>query len=731
VGVDYKSITQPILIVDDEKDIREILVSLLEPLGVRTVCADGAVEALALIEKERPVLILSDFNMPGMSGIQLYDEVSNKVFPKIPFMLVTGYADKAIAMESLNKGINAILEKPFNEKSLHSVVQNFLDRHLEAVAAELKDLEEILQLFVEESTDLLSDLDQLVLRLEETPLDVAVIDLIFRKVHSVKGGAGSIPGANLLAELGHEFESCLSLIKKSELQPNAGSVNVFLVASDLCQQLINLLKIKQTPDAQIETAVHASIAALKQAKSGKTSQVAANAVVTADTKASVKAMAPVSLAADESTQKEEEGVWVTSEKLDAFMKLSGELIVLKNYFQILCDDPDLRITSQKIDKKMNDFSYSLNKITDTLQDQIMSVRKITLERTFSKLPRIVRQVSQEIGKQVKLNMKGLELGVDKNIAKGLSACMTHMIRNSVDHGIEAADVRVARGKPVEGLVTLSAIESQGFIRIMVQDDGGGIARDKVLAKAIEKGLVDASRASSLGDSEVFDLIFLPGFSTAEKVSSISGRGVGMDVVKSAILALNGKVKIESALGVGSTFNIEIPVPKTVMVEQTVLVQSAGVMIAVPLVAIAQIDSGRDAIMTRVGKAETSQFNGLTIQIGNYSQLIMKTQNKNKNQNQNVSQNSHHKNDNENIQGANQLNKTIVVIQNKNRFVGLVVDCIYDQLEAVIRPFDNVVKGLPGFKGTTVLGDDSIAYVISPEEFICNSLSIEQQQVAAA
>jgi len=706
VGADYKIITQPILIIDDEKEILEVVVNMLESLGVRTLCAGSAQEAIVLIEKEKPILILSDFNMPEMNGIQLYDEVVSKIFPRIPFILITGYADKAIAIESLNKGINAILEKPFNENNLSSVVQNYLNKHLDAVAAELKDLEEILQLFVEESTDLLSDLDQLVLRLEETPIDVAVIDLIFRKVHSVKGGAGSIPGAKLLAELGHEFESCLSLIKKSELQPNAGSINVFLGAADLCQKLINLLKNKQQPEAKIEAAVQFSIAALKDAKSGKVNPQTSTQISQTSNSAALsnsKLKTTASVQQDDSAQKEEEGVWVTNEKLDAFMKLSGELIVLKNYFQILCDDPDLRVTSQKIDKKLNDFSYSLNKITDTLQDQIMSVRKITLERTFSKLPRIVRQVSQEIGKQVKLNMKGLELGVDKNIAKGLSACMTHMIRNSVDHGIETVDIRISRGKAAEGIVTLSAIESQGFIRIMVQDDGGGIARDKVLAKAIEKGLIDESRANNLSDSEVFDLIFLPGFSTAEKVSSISGRGVGMDVVKSAISALNGKIKIESALGVGSTFSIEIPVPKTVMVEQTVLVQSAGVKIAVPLVSIAQIDSGRDAVKTKIGKVQTSQFNGMTIQTGNYSQLMMKTAD------------------------DNQQNKTIVIIQNKNRYVGLVVDCIYDQLEAVIRPFDSVVKGLPGFKGTTVLGDDSIAYVISPEEFVCNSLDIKQDQ----
>lgn len=706
MGADYKIITQPILIIDDEKEILEVVVNMLESLGVRTLCAGSAQEAIVLIEKEKPILILSDFNMPEMNGIQLYDEVVSKIFPRIPFILITGYADKAIAIESLNKGINAILEKPFNENNLSSVVQNYLNKHLDAVAAELKDLEEILQLFVEESTDLLSDLDQLVLRLEETPIDVAVIDLIFRKVHSVKGGAGSIPGAKLLAELGHEFESCLSLIKKSELQPNAGSINVFLGAADLCQKLINLLKNKQQPEAKIEAAVQFSIAALKDAKSGKVNPQTSTQISQTSNSAALsnsKLKTTASVQQDDSAQKEEEGVWVTNEKLDAFMKLSGELIVLKNYFQILCDDPDLRVTSQKIDKKLNDFSYSLNKITDTLQDQIMSVRKITLERTFSKLPRIVRQVSQEIGKQVKLNMKGLELGVDKNIAKGLSACMTHMIRNSVDHGIETVDIRISRGKAAEGIVTLSAIESQGFIRIMVQDDGGGIARDKVLAKAIEKGLIDESRANNLSDSEVFDLIFLPGFSTAEKVSSISGRGVGMDVVKSAISALNGKIKIESALGVGSTFSIEIPVPKTVMVEQTVLVQSAGVKIAVPLVSIAQIDSGRDAVKTKIGKVQTSQFNGMTIQTGNYSQLMMKTAD------------------------DNQQNKTIVIIQNKNRYVGLVVDCIYDQLEAVIRPFDSVVKGLPGFKGTTVLGDDSIAYVISPEEFVCNSLDIKQDQ----
>ncbi len=551
---------------------------------------------------------------------------------------------------------------------------------------------EITELFVEESLDLLSDVDQLILRLEDEPIDPLVIDSVFRKIHSVKGGAGAIPTCQLVASLLHEFESVLALIKKGIFSPNAEDINHFLFTVDLAQKLIAMVRAKEEPLAEMYLSVDSLVQTLQMIKTrkddapelsnGKPSSVRDEAV-----------LRPAKELAEEVTS-EDEGVMVLNDRLDAFMGLSGELIVLKNYFQMMARDPEMRVNQKVFEKKMTEFSYSLNKITDSLQEQIVSVRKVLLSRSFGKLPRIVRKTSQDLGKKVSLRQEGLDLGVDKSIAKSLSMCLTHMIRNSIDHGIEAPEVRVERGKPKEGHIVVRAMESQGIIQVVVSDDGGGIPKEKVLKKAIQNGLISEDKARYLSDAEIFDLIFLPGFSTADQISDVSGRGVGMDAVKQAVLNHKGRIRVESELFIGSRFIIEIPVAKAVMVEQTVLTRNAETMFAIPLVSISRIISCDQLSFTTVNQTRTCQFEGQTVPLRTYDEFLKGR---------------------EALDSKEIRRKTVVFMSHRSRSFGLIVDAIEDQLEAVIRPFDNVVRTLPGFKGTTVLGNESIAYIVSPEQ----------------
>lgn len=690
-----RKINEPIFVVDDEKEICANLKDLIEYWGYEVYTFSNPKEALEAIPKYNPFMILSDYKMPEMTGIEFCNEV-RKVHMKLPFVIVTGFADKEMAMAGFTSGLSELLEKPYSESQIKTVVEKYTNQRLHILEEERKELEEITQFFVEEASDLLSDLDQLILRLEEEEIDSVVIDSLFRKIHSVKGGAGAIPGGTHLASLSHDFESVLSLIKKGEVRPDSEAVNLFLSAGDLSMKLIHLLKEGKSPDSKFVDIVSNTIQLLKNTKTRLSEAPQKHSATTASEKKE-KRQPTVAIAATQAEDNhEDEGVWVTNEKLDSFMGLSGELIVLKNYFQMVDRDQDIRQSKAKLDKKLSEFAYSLNKITDQLQQEIISVRKVTLERTFSKLPRIVRQTSQEVGKRVLFNSVGLDLGVDKNIAKSLSACMVHMIRNAVDHGIESPDTRREAGKPIEGTVTLSAAESQGIIQITVSDDGGGISKERVIKKALQNGLIDEHRAATLTDAEIYDLIFLPGFSTAEKVSNVSGRGVGMDVVKSAVVANNGRIRIESELGKGSTFLIEIPVPKAVMVEQTVLSRWGDTVFAIPLTAISRITTCNNLTISSVNGMRTCQFDNKTVPMRTYDELLE----------------DHDKYSDELIR-----EKSVVFIHYKNQFFALVVDAIEDQLEAVIRPFDSIVKRLPGFKGTAVLGNESISYIVSPEEIV--------------
>lgn len=711
----YTELEEKVLIVDDEDFICDNIHETAFDLGLKTVIAKDGEEALQIVQKKEPIfLIISDFLMPKMDGVVLCQEV-RKLRPDLPFVISSGCVNKNVALDSIHSGVTDVIEKPYRAETLRVIIQKYADARINAIEQEKKETEEITELFAEEANSLFEGLENQILRLEESPLDRTIVDVLFRNVHSVKGGAAAIPGCQSLAMVGHSFESCLSLIKNGKFVPSQADMEVFLSTSDLCQKLIRLIHDHKKETPEITVLVEQCKSSLEAIKARETGTLSLQTGVDEANKQSATVPAvgdtagkgPAN-ATSAAANSENDGVWVTNDKLDAFMKLSGEMIVLKNYFQVLSQEPELRALSTRVSSKLTDFSYSLNKITDNLQDKIMTVRKVTLERALSKLPRIFRQVTKEVNKKVQLVTEGFELGVDRTIANVLSTCMTHMLRNAIDHGIEKAEVRKERGKPAEGKIVITAKEQKGTIFVTISDDGGGIDRSNIIKKAIEKGLLEEYKQNILTDAEAFDLLFLPGFSTAEKVTEISGRGVGMDVVKSEIQNIKGKVRIESELTKGTQFKIEIPVPKTVMVEQTVLVKSGETLLAVPLSAIAQLTSTKALITTNVGQEKTCQFQGKTVSLKSFGDLS---------------------NNDQSATATAFEDTSLVILQHKNEYMGLVVDSIHDQLEAVVRPFDRITNSFPGFKGTTVLGDDSIAYVVAPDEFVSLGLGIQKNMAA--
>ncbi len=724
----YEHFEEVLLIADDDIAMREFIAEFAKSVGLKFKIAIDGKEALQLLQhkdangndlpvKEKYFLVLSDYGMPEMNGLELCIE-ARKIYQDLPFILISGLVDKSVALSGFKAGITSVIEKPVRLDTLRGCVLKYADDRIKRLEEEQRESEEIAELFVEEARGLLEDLEHHILKLEEESIDRATIDLLFRNVHSVKGGAAAVPGCHYLAQVTHAFESCLSLVKNNNFHPDSNTVELFLFTSDITMQLIHLIKERKEPDHELKEKIEMCLNSLNQVKerelnksqefSSDISVNAKNSIENAENNSSTSnvQLKPVGASsANINTSNDNDGVLVSNDKLESFMKLSGEMIVLKNYFKVLTQDPEFRGLSARALSKITDFSYSLNKITDHLQDKIMSVRKVSLDRALNKLPRIFRQVTKELNKKVNLNTDGFDLGVDKTIANVLSACMTHMLRNAIDHGIETSDVRIERGKPSHGTINIFAREEKGVIYLTISDDGGGINKERVLNKAIEKGFIDVSQKSLLSDAEAFDLLFLPGFSTAEKVTEISGRGVGMDVVKSEITNIGGRIKIDSVLGIGTTFNIEIPVPKTVLVEQTVLVKSGRINLAVPLNSIAYLSSLSTLTVNWVGPQKTFQFQNRTVALRSFSELVSRKPD---------------------VIERDLSQFSVVVLQHKSRYLGLLVNGIHDQLEAVIRPFDSISNHFPGFKGTTVLGDDSIAYVVAPDEFV--QLGLDEERV---
>jgi two-component system chemotaxis sensor kinase CheA len=540
------------------------------------------------------------------------------------------------------------------------------------------------------------------MKLENKEMDTVVVDNLFRRIHSIKGSVGAVPDSMLLSRLSHEFESSFDYIRKGIFIPNEGTVNLFLTSVDACKKLLNCVKNREVPTETISTDVTVVIDKLKHLNHlAETNQE----IVSDESYNEAKTSGALSIAV--AGENDEPGILVQNEKLDALLKLSGEMTMVRNYFQILSRDAELQAKPEILYKKSEEMLRGFNKITDSLQKQIMELRQVNLETVFSKLPRTVRTTAQELGKKVQIKFSGGEIGIDKNIAKDLNSALIHMIRNSIDHGIENSQKRSSLSKTLDGNIQVDAIATPGVIKIVISDDGAGLDRIKIEKKAISNRLVTEENARKMSDQEIYQFIFHAGFSTMEQVSNISGRGVGMDVVKNAMINHHGRIQVDSVLGQSTTFTMFLPIVKSVLVESTVMAKDNGLIMGVPQAEISYITVAKDLIRSVLGTSRTVQFDNRTIPMFSFKEIMS----------------------GKILLSDDEISKkSVIVMQHKDQQLALLVDAIDGQFDAVILPFDKLVKTLPGFKGTTLLGSDGVAYIVSVQQMISllnpNKLNLE-------
>jgi two-component system chemotaxis sensor kinase CheA len=440
---------------------------------------------------------------------------------------------------------------------------------------------DLLREFINESGEHLQNIELGVLTLEENPTDADTLNSIFRAFHTFKGGSGFL---NLLPmkNLAHELESLLDLARNHKLTVNSDVINVILEGGDTLKKYIAEMSAQLSGDKPAggivvpAQALLVRVRALLQDPSSPPEAFVTAATPT--TPAPARAAAPPSTPsnvvplpiaqtapATAAPTKPESGpakegaartgsnsgsVKVDTQKLDSLVDLVGEMVIAQS---LIAQDKDLRtLQSQTLSRNM----AQLGRITNDLQRTAMSMRMVPIRATFQKMTRLVRDTAAKIGKQAELILEGEDTELDRTIVEEISDPLIHMVRNSVDHGIEKPDVRVAKGKPASGTVRLRAFHQGGCILIEIKDDGAGLNKDRLLTKAAEKGIIKPGE--QLSEKEIFNLIFAPGFSTAEIVTDISGRGVGMDVVRKNIDKLRGKIDITSTPGQGSTFTISLP-----------------------------------------------------------------------------------------------------------------------------------------------------------------------------
>jgi len=568
------------------------------------------------------------------------------------------------------------------------------------------DDQELMHEFLLESSENLNQLDRDFVALEADPTDRERLGGIFRCIHTIKGTSGFL-GLGKLEAITHTGETLLSRLRDGELELDTVMTSTLLAMVDAVRRILASVEASGTEGDEDLSALSARLVQLTGAIAAP-SMVApppmsfsvlpsaappAPAPVAAAPPAPVAAQppAPAPVAAPAAPLEETQPSRAVADTtirvdvglLDRVMNLVGELVLARN--QILQYGTTVK------DSSFTNATQRLNLLTTELQEGVMKTRMQPIGNVWNKLPRVVRDLATACGKKVSLELDGTETELDRSIIEAIKDPLTHAVRNAVDHGLESSARRRAAGKPETGRVVLRAYHEGGQVNIEVIDDGGGLDLSRIRARAIERGLVSAERAARLSEREISHMIFQPGFSTAEKVTNVSGRGVGMDVVKTNIEKIGGTVDIASRPGLGTTLKIKIPL--TLAIIPALIITTAGERFAIPQVNLLELVR-LEGEQARKG---IERIHGTTVYRlrGNLLPLVF-------------------------LDRALELADparpasdvvNIVVLQADDRQFGLVVDGISDTEEIVVKPLGKELKGIVGFAGATIMGDGRVALIL--------------------
>ncbi len=593
---------------------------------------------------------------------------------------------------------------------------------------------ELLEGFLAETTELLEKLDDDLVALEKSSEPEELLNRIFRSIHTVKG-ASSFLGFDQLVKVTHKTEDVLNRLRKGELYVTPEIMDVILEATDLVKVLVSDIKAGEIQEREIEGTITKLLPLLSEAASAaqKKAEVAPEAsqpaeppkdtVTETDANATKPVTTPSAPTSEEPVKEappapptpkissevvpkktppppkssENKGedlsdnttVRVDVKRLDDLMNQVGELVLERNrMIQINQNLQQGDFDSVEFNEDFSKLTKRMNFVTSELQMQVLKMRMLPVEKVFKKFPRIVRSMARDLGKEVDLQIFGEETELDRSVVDEIGDPLIHLIRNAMDHGLETPDVRVAAGKPRVGTLVLAAIHEGNQIIISIKDDGNGIDTERVARKALEKGLVTEDQLAAMSQRELFDLIFLPGFSTKDKANDLSGRGVGMDVVKTNIKKLNGLIEIKSEKGQGSEFILRLPL--TLAIIQSLLVEVEGEIYSLPLSSVLETLRVDQRLFHVIGGQEVLKLRDMVLPLVRL-ETVFRVQKKNEQEDFCY----------------------VVVVGSADKRMGLVVTRLVGQQEVAIKSLGNYLANIPGIAGSTILGDGRVALIIDP------------------
>lgn len=551
------------------------------------------------------------------------------------------------------------------------------------------DMQELVQDFLVETNEIIENLDHDLVELESNQNDLELLNKIFRGAHTMKGSS-SFLGFNKLAELTHHAEDILNKLRKGEMVVTREIMDTLLEFVDKTKQIIS--DIENGTDS---TDCSSVINDLKLASEGKLTSKTKNTSAAQPAQAPQAAQAAAAPAPQAAPKQEaakpthqatqvEQTIRVDVSRLDSLVNLVGELVLSRNMLSQIAGELENKFENEYLVEQLLVATNSIGMNTTELQLAIMKTRMIAIGKVFNKFPRVVRDIARDTGKEIELIISGEETELDKQVIESIGDPLLHMIRNSCDHGVETPEVRLAKGKPRMGTVNLSAYHEGNHVVIEIKDDGAGMDPDKLKRKAIEKGVITVDEANSMDDKQAFSLIFKPGFSTAEKITNISGRGVGMDVVRTNIEKLNGIITIDSKINEGSTFYLKLPL--TLAIIQALLVEVAGETFAIPLASVVET--------VRITNEEIHSFEGREVlKLRDRVLSLIRL---------------------DEAFALDELEQDeiyVVVVALAEKQLGFIVDKLIGQEEIVIKSLGDYLGGNPGIAGATITGDGRVRLIL--------------------
>jgi two-component system, chemotaxis family, sensor kinase CheA len=590
------------------------------------------------------------------------------------------------------------------------------DQNKQAFPSFDNEMAEILDSFLVETKEIFERLGQDLLTLENGTENPELLNTIFRAVHTVKG-TSSFLGFEQMTSLAHTFEDVLNKLRRGEIKINSNGMDVILEAFDLLKLLLERIEQKNPEQIDLSKVIdrlrymaeHAGGVADKE-KGEVSSRPTEATVQSQSVTVSVNPIVPESASADNQdgssgtvaqTQNQSERatakqtdstIRVDVGRLDNLMNLVGELVLGRNRLTQISDVLSENQEGSQLARELSDTCTQIDFITTELQMAVMKTRMVPIAKVFNRLPRLVRDLSKETGKEIDLEMTGEETELDKSIIEELNDPLIHIIRNAADHGVELPDVRVQHGKQARGKVKVAAAHEGNHIVISIEDDGKGMDPEKLKKKAIERGMITAAEAQEMSAREAYNLIFAPGFSTAEKVTNVSGRGVGMDVVKTNISNLKGIIEIDSTLGVGSKFVIKLPL--TLAIIQALLVQIGKDILSIPLASVLEVRRIQNDEIETINGKEVIRLRNSVLPLTRVEYIVKPPDGENKMQ-----------------------WMYVVVLALGEQRLGIVVDSLLGQKEVVIKSLGNYLGTIPGIAGSTILGDGRVIMIVDVGELM--------------